>query len=486
MHAFMIPVAFWLSWLPAWSGDLRADCHQTSESAEAVRRLSAEFESARRSAFDLEREAKTEAEREAANRAMPDRRKYARRMLDLVSKTSDEATAVDASVWVVRNGFVRNGVRTPEGDEAVLKIADHYLRSDRIAPVCHTLGARGPEGESLLKRIFEENPNPGIRGRACLALAFARSRQLREESRTQENLPPNRPEWVAAKELVLQKRKFKFTAMAAEIEHWLRQVLDEFPGVLLEQDITDNFGLLTENLGPTAGQILLRIAETHPQSETRWDAECGLASQQMRIASLVAELRSVADVSPGSKKCNVPGLAAACVSGGETRLNAVDSKALVREIERRLQRIADHANDVTKPGICYFHLIMDSTTLLQYYAGTETLLRCVAERHPMSRSRAGARRSLAIYLAGLADLSRTIDSDRAYWVDRLGEDRVEQIRRFNPDRLMQESSALAEELSRENQGAGRIPDPKIEELRKANIRRGSVPAHPDRVFQPQK
>ena len=177
-------------------------------------------------------------------------------------------------VWVVRNAVVRNGVRTPEGDDAVEKIADQFVRSDRIAPACHALATRGLKGEGLLKRIFEENPNPGVRGRACLALAFARSLQLRQESRNGEYLPRNWAELlIETKELVLQTRKSKFTALAAEIEHWLRRVLDEFPGVLLEPDITDNFGLLAQNLGPTADQILRRIAETHPQSETRWDAE---------------------------------------------------------------------------------------------------------------------------------------------------------------------------------------------------------------------
>jgi hypothetical protein len=483
MDAFVIILAFGVSCLPVNGGALSADSHPISEPAEAVRHLSAEFESAQRSAFDIAGKAKTDAEREAANRAMPDRRKYARRFLDLVRDMDDEAATVDALVWVVRHGS-----RSPEGDEAVQKIAARYLRSNRIAPVCHTLGVRGPEGEALLKRIVAENPNAGVRGQACLALAFARSLQLREESRSL-------PAGVEAKELNqhkqelvlhLQKRKSNTTALAAEIEQWLRQVLDEFPGVLLERNITDSLGTLSGNLGPAAGQTLRRIAETHPQAETRWEAECGLALQQMAIASLVADLRSVAAVPPGSKKCSGPEMMAACVFGGEAGLNAIDSKALVREIEQRLQKIADHANDIKEPGNCYRHLIMDSNTLSQYHAGTEALLRSVAEGHPNWRSRAGARRALAIYLAGLADLSRTIDSDRVYWVNRLGENRVEQIRRLSADRLMHESAALAEELSKENQEAGIAPDAKIEELRKANAGRGRDSALPDRVVPPPK
>ena len=286
------------------------------------------------------------------------------------------------------------------------------------------------------------------------------------------NSPPKAARKVSRRESSsFEKRKVKTTALAAEIDHRLRQVLDEFPGVLLEQDITDNFGLLAENLGSTAGQILQRIAETHPQSATRWEAECGLALQQMEILSLVADLRSVAALPPESKQCAGPQLALPASSAESLDSSAVDSRALVREIEQRLQRIANRVNDVNNPGSS-FHLIMDSPTLSQYHAGTETLLRRVAEGHPSWRLRASWRRSLAIYLAGLAGLTRTIDSDRARWVVRLGEDRVEQIRRLDPDRLIHESRALAEEISQENQEAGRIPDMKIEELRKASPHRG--------------
>jgi hypothetical protein len=481
MGSFVIAMTLGVACLPAWNDDLRAGSHQISETAEAFRRLSAEFESAQRFAIALANKAKTEAERKKADGAMPDRRKYAQRFLDLASRTNDEASVVDALVWVVRHAS-----GTPEGDDAVHQIANLHLRSDRIASVCHSLGAQGMVRESLLKRIFDENPNRGIRGRASLALAFARSLQLRKEIRTAGNLPKNRPDRVESRQLVVQKQKSRTIALAAEIEHWLRLVLDEFPGVVLDQDIMENFGFGAENLGPAAGQMMRRIAETHPQPATRSDAECGLALQQMEIASLVADLRPVAALPPESKQCAGPGLAAACVFGGEARLKAIDSKALVHEIEQRLQRISDRVQEVENPGSCYFHLIMDSPTLSRYHAGTETLLRSAAKSHPSWRFRAAARRSLAIYLAGIADLSRTIDSDRARWVDRLGEDRVEQIRRLDWDRLMHESSALAEEISKENQAAGRIPDAKIEELRKAYAHRHSEPDRRDRAVQPRK
>ena len=257
--------------------------------------------------------------------------------------------------------------------------------------------------------------------------------------------------------------------------HWPRRLstgcnerLRDFSGILAEPDIIDSLGVLAGNLGPTAGQILERIAESHPQPEVRWQAECGLAIRQMEIVSLVADLRSVAAEPPGSKQCAGPALAAACVYGGAARLSDVDPKELVREIEGRLERITGRVNNLVEPGVCCFHLIMDCPTLAQYHAGTEALLRSVAARHTNPRCRAAARRSLAIYLAGIADLSRTIDSNRAFWVDRLGEERVAQIRHQDRDRLLHEARALANELFKEYQESGRGPDAKIEKLRNAS------------------
>jgi hypothetical protein len=464
MKALVIGLALWTSCLPTPNGLARNESDQSPQPAAAVRRLVAEFESAQKTALETARTATTAEERKQADRAMRDRRKYAQRFLKLSAETNDEATAVDALAWAVRIG-----ARIPEGDEAVKRIADRYVRSDRLAAMCHSLAARGPAGEALLQRIFDENPSPGIRGRTCLALALARSLRLRQETRSQGSLPPIRPEQTDAREAFLSQTKSRSSALAVEIEYWLKRALDDFSGVLVEQDITDNLGLLAENLGPTAGQILRRIAETHPQPDVRWDAECALAIQQMQIASLVAELRFVAAEPPGSKKCAGPALAAACVFGGETRLNAIDPKPLVGEIEQRLQRIAVRVNDVKEPGISYFHLITDCPTLSQYHAGTEALLRFVAKGDPNPRCRAAARRSLAIYLAGLAELSRMIDSERSRWVDRLGEDRVQQIGHLNPDRLLDEARALAEAISTENQQAGKLPDAKIEKLRTAKF-----------------
>jgi hypothetical protein len=267
--------------------------------------------------------------------------------------------------------------------------------------------------------------------------------------------------------LYRQQLKLNSAALASEIEGWLTRVVDEYPLVLFDESISRGFGFLSNDLGPAAGQILRHVADSHPRQETRWEAECALVYQQMMLASLVADIRSVAVLPPGSKKCAGPAMVAATVSGGEARLLAVDPKALVREIEERLQVLTKHATEIREQSPCLFHVIMDSPTLSEYHAGIETLLRRRAEGHPNASCRAAARRSLALYLSGIAALSTTIDADRAYWVDRLDEERVEHIRRLDPQKLNREVAKLADELSRENKEAGRAPDPKIDMLRKS-------------------
>jgi hypothetical protein len=139
MEAVMTIVVVCLTVLPAGVVDPPASLDRTREPGEAVRRLSAEFDSAQRAAFEEVRLAKTETERSAANRAIPDRRKYARQFLELARQAKDEATVVPALVWIVRNGF-----RTPESDEAVRQIGEHHIRSAWIAGACVLpLGNRG-------------------------------------------------------------------------------------------------------------------------------------------------------------------------------------------------------------------------------------------------------------------------------------------------------------------------------------------------------
>jgi hypothetical protein len=194
-----------------------------------------------------------------------------------------------------------------------------------------------------------------------------------------------------------------------------------------------------------------------------------MAGQQMKLAALVAEARTAPPEPTGTTLA----LDIACVPGGVERLKAVEPVSLVSFIEDRLQWIAGHANEVAEPADAFYRLVVDVPTLRAFHAGTEALLRRVAEAHPDRPFRAVARRCLAIYLADLAHTPLLAESRRAYWVTRLGQDRVKQLARLEPKRLTQEAEQLADQLDKEFRDGAPVPDPRIEELRRY-IRRLNV------------
>src|SRR4051812_26396452 len=105
------------AFLMLWSGVLPAespDGTPKSAGAEALPRLSSEFEQAQRAAFEGAGRPNTASERASSAGANPDPRRYARRCLDLAREAGEEGVAVDALVWVARPAG-----RTPEHNEAI-------------------------------------------------------------------------------------------------------------------------------------------------------------------------------------------------------------------------------------------------------------------------------------------------------------------------------------------------------------------------------
>src|SRR5262249_1683938 len=148
------------------------------------------------------------------------------------------------------------------------------------------------------------NPDRAVRARACLGLAYALSVRLRDVERSsaaqlEQDPVPNKAQ---ARDLLGQRKKSQI-ALATGIERWLGQVLDEYPRVLLDEDMGDYFGILSNNLGLNAGQILRRVATAHPLAAIRWEAECAVVLHQMKLLSLVANVRSAATAPPGAKRC---------------------------------------------------------------------------------------------------------------------------------------------------------------------------------------
>ena len=230
----------------------------------------------------------------------PDYRKFDQRFLDLAREAQDEATVVDALVWVIRHPGRGSGGKTPESDEAIRQIEERFIRNGRIAGACWPLGTRGLTGERLLRRIVEENPSASVRGQACLGLAFGHRMLLRDLRRYKAIAPDRCPEWVKAygQDRVDQIEKTDRARLVSETENWLKRVVDDFPGAILNEQVSDFLPLLSDDLGPSAERILRRVAEAHPDAKTRRDAEFAHVESQMKLAVLVAQVRNTP---PGSR-----------------------------------------------------------------------------------------------------------------------------------------------------------------------------------------
>jgi hypothetical protein len=278
-------------------------------------------------------------------------------------------------------------------------------------------------------------------------------------------LPGGLPEPVNTLERarIAELRRAQVAAPVAEMDRWLTRVVKEYPGILLDDDITQSFGAMTGH-GPAAYQALSRIAESHPNAATRFQAECAILYEKMELAELLALYRRRAAAPPRKDAPFVGGLEDAEVPGGAAQLNAIDSEALAREIEERLRKLADRANGVSLSGPVFFHVPMDGPTRRQFHAGMETLLRRMADGHHDPRTRTAARRWLALYLDGIVKVKGELDDN--YWTTRLGAARVAQIGQMDQERLDDEVSELAEQVAAEIKQAGDPPDPKIEALRK--------------------
>jgi hypothetical protein len=99
------------------------------------------------------------------NEKYPQPAKYAPRMMAIAEKYPKDPAAVEALVWVINNAA------GPEGKKARELLVKNYLDSPKLAPLAERLAYSGAEGESLLRKILEKNPDRKVQGAACLSLA---------------------------------------------------------------------------------------------------------------------------------------------------------------------------------------------------------------------------------------------------------------------------------------------------------------------------
>jgi hypothetical protein len=96
----------------------------------------------------------------------PQPQTYVARFMEIADSAPDDPTAVDALVWVVRNG--RSG---PDVTRAIDRLVAGHAGSPKVGSLASSLVySQTPAAEKLLRLILEKNTDHNSQGQACLAL----------------------------------------------------------------------------------------------------------------------------------------------------------------------------------------------------------------------------------------------------------------------------------------------------------------------------
>ena len=112
-----------------------------------------------------------EEQRKFFKERFPQPRPYIRRFREIAESAPRDAAAVDALIWIVRNGGP-----DPEVNRAVERMATNHAGNKRLGEVAPRLVpdlvySLSPAAETLLRAIAAKNPDRVAQGQACMALA---------------------------------------------------------------------------------------------------------------------------------------------------------------------------------------------------------------------------------------------------------------------------------------------------------------------------
>ena len=411
-----------------------------------------------------------EAARHLADRDSPTRPAYnacdfAREALDLARAATDEGVAADATCWAARLT-----IYAPVQDEAIGLLEARFVRSGRIAGACWPASGGKGRGARLLERIVRENPDPAVRGVACLALAANVRFDLRERRRV-EAIGPEMKGWIGAAEFERLER-LDPAALVARADEWVGRAVVEFPAAFARPEVVDFLPNLAGDLGRNVEVALRRVADGHPDARIRREAASTLLLQQMELAELVADAADPRSAATLARRVRD-------VPGGGDRVRAVDAGRLAAEVDRRLgdPALGDLADPPEPPAILATldrdrdavacrELLTSLGATRAFHAGAERLLRRVAETPGEGPARVAARQALAQFLAGLAEASAQLryaaGDDRARWVALLGAARADQVRGLDVAAISREARELARRAAAErpvDPEAGPAPEP---------------------------
>lgn len=223
-------------------------------SAEQVRTLIQQYETAMTAFRKLYQAAKTEKEQEKLEALCPDAQPYADLLVQIAEKNRNDAAEVDALIWAFRNSSSAKA-------KAIL-MRDHLL-APQIGPLClqlrHDLG--DANATSALRKVLAHNPSKAAQAQAALALALlerakaALARKLKTDAKASAK-------WESGfgKEVVCALKKADTAALENEAEELLEQVRKS----KTYAEVTIPFGEGQIKLGDLAGRELFEIRYLQP------------------------------------------------------------------------------------------------------------------------------------------------------------------------------------------------------------------------------
>ncbi len=139
---------------------------QPSDAAVKFKQVQADYLKAKAEFEKAEKDAKTDAERNAAKAMHPNMEFFAQRMLEVANTHPKDAAAYDALAWIVRNA-----PNSKPANPAINILARNHVSNEKIGGICLKLGEMSaPAAESLLRAILDRNPNDNAKGLACYGL----------------------------------------------------------------------------------------------------------------------------------------------------------------------------------------------------------------------------------------------------------------------------------------------------------------------------
>ncbi len=200
------------------------------DAAGQYKALVAEYKKATDDFMKEYREAKTQEDRQKLiKEKYPNPDKFAERFLKLAQEHPKDAAAVEALVWIVSNS--RSAAKGGPREKAMGLLKREYLTSDKIAPLCESLGRSfDKDSRTVLETVLDKNPNANVKAAACLALATnlqyrARfAKQFKERPGTAKSY-----EGMLGKEGVEEIEKKGEEGLNKEAVKYLERVVKDFP-----------------------------------------------------------------------------------------------------------------------------------------------------------------------------------------------------------------------------------------------------------------